>query len=207
MPEIKNSFLERARYEKGRKTLQAILDATFELIAAGGPAAASQQAIADRAKVSQSAVRHYFKTKEDLLEAFFASASETMHAAYLSKQKESGGDPRTLLLEWAKLHYRRINTAKSAVFLEATAYTQRNAKFCSIRDAWYQWLVQHYQQLIGMMHPEWDAQRCRDTSFQVLTLIMGGWVTAGDSRPEFLQQSSPELTAILLRGIERLIDA
>ena len=206
MPDIKNSFLDRARYPKGRKTLQAILDATYELVATGGPTAASQQAIADRANVSQSAVRHYFKTKEDLLEAFFSSASETMHTAYVAKISTFEGDARTLLLECAELHYQRICTVDSALFLEATTYTQRNPRFADIRDAWYQWLVRHYQALIEKIHPEWDAQRCHDTSFQILTLIMGGWITAGDSRAKFLEKSSQELTVILVRGIERLID-
>ena len=68
-----NSFLSRARYPKGRKSLQAILDATYEIVTSEGLTGASQEAIARRAKVTQSAVRHYFPTKEELLLAFVYS--------------------------------------------------------------------------------------------------------------------------------------
>ena len=58
--EVENSFLSRARYPKGKRRLQAILDAMYEIVISDGLAAASQEAIAKRADVTQSAVRHYF---------------------------------------------------------------------------------------------------------------------------------------------------
>ena len=39
---FENSFLARARYPKGRKRLQAILDATYDIVITQGLAAASQ---------------------------------------------------------------------------------------------------------------------------------------------------------------------
>ena len=206
MSEEKSSFLDRARYPKGRKTLQAILDATYELIIADGPTAASQQAIADRAKVTQSAVRHYFPTKEDLLQAFFATGIERLRSLLDAKLAAVGNDPRTQLLECVELHYSRIRAVDAVFFFEATAFAKRNPAFSAMRDEWYQSVMLRYQQLIHRMHPEWEVQRCRDTSYQVLTLVLGGWVTASGSRPVCLDRSSEELTAILLRGIEQLID-
>lgn len=206
MAETGNSFLDRARYPKGRKTLQAILDATYELIVAEGPTAASQQAIADRAKVTQSAVRHYFPTKEDLLEAFFTTGIERLRSLLEAKLAETASDPRTQLLECAELHYGRIREADGVFFFEATAFSRRNPAFGAMRDEWYQSVMLRYQQLIHKMHPEWEVQRCQDTSFQVLTLVLGGWVTAGGSRPVCLDRTPKDLTAALLRGIEQLID-
>ena len=54
---FENSFLARARYPKGKKRLQAILDAIYDIVITEGLAAASQEAIARRANVTQSAVR------------------------------------------------------------------------------------------------------------------------------------------------------
>ena len=61
------SIVSKARTPKGMRTLQAILDATYVLISTEGVAAASQEAIAKRANLTQSAVRYYFPKKENSL--------------------------------------------------------------------------------------------------------------------------------------------
>ena len=72
----------RAKTPKGAARLQAIMDATLEIIVADGLGAASQDAIAQRAQVTQSAVRHYFPTKESLLKAFFLAAIDRIQQAF-----------------------------------------------------------------------------------------------------------------------------
>lgn len=201
-----NTFLDRARYPKGRKTLQAILDATYELIIAEGPTAASQKAIAERAHVTQSAVRHYFPTKEDLLVAFFSTGIERLQSLLRAKLAEVRTDPRELLLEIAALHYARISEVDNALFFETMAFWRRNPQYGEIRDRWYENMCRCYQQLIQQMHPDWAEPRCVEAAFQVLTLTLGGWVTAGHSRPIYKERTQEELTTTLLRGVERLID-
>ena len=201
-----NSFLARARYPKGRKTLQAILDATYELIIAEGPTAASQQAIADRARVTQSAVRHYFPTKDDLLMAFFTTGIERMKSVLMAKFGEEGDNPRQLLLECAELQFARIRDVDDVYFFEATAFARRNSEFALLRGGWYQLVCQKYQQLLQRMHPQWSDEHCADTAYQVMTLVMGGWITAGRSHLLDKQARTDDLIRILRRGIERLID-
>ena len=201
-----NQFLDRARYAKGRKTLQAILNAAYDLIIAEGPTAASQKAIAERANVSQSAVRHYFPTKEDLLVAFFSTGIERVQSLLRSKTAEFADDPRAQLLESARLQYRSVGLVDDIFFFEATAFWRRNPDYSKARDEWYDELNRYYRELITRIHPRWDEIRCADTAFQVLTLILGAWITAGRTRT--LQQGSVDhaQTEVLLRGIERLID-
>lgn len=206
LAKIENTFLGRARYAKGRQTLQAILDATYALIISEGPTAASQQAIAVRAKVSQSAVRHYFPTKDDLLMAFFSTGIERLQALMMYKLAETARNPRTQLLECAELQFSRICEVDAVFFFEASVFARRNPGFAAMRDAWYQSVSLRYQQLIQEMHPDWSASCCEEAGFQVLTMILGGWVTAGHSRPVHKAQSTKALTNILQRGIERLID-
>ena len=206
LPVFENKFLGRARYPKGRQTLQAILDATYALIISEGPTAASQQAIAARAKVSQSAVRHYFPTKDDLLLAFFSTGIERLQALMHNKLAEITRNPRTQLLECAQLQYQRISEVDAVLFFESSAFARRNDDFAAMRESWYQSVMLRYQQLIHKMHPDWQEQRCKAVSYQVLTLVLGGWVTAGGSRSVCLEQPAEDLTAILLRGIEQLID-
>lgn len=203
---VENSFLARARYPKGKKRLQKILDATYEIVISEGLAAASQEAIAKRAEVTQSAVRHYFPTKDELLIAFFSSGIERLQQRLRNVMTETSQDPRTQLLESASLHYDRVLEVEDAYFFEAAAFWGRNPEFRAVRDAWYQSLDRHYADLIARIHPDWDKPRCAAASFQVLTLILGGWVTMGSSRSVARRRSRKSLKAMLLSGVERLID-
>lgn len=58
----------------GETRRAALIEATLDLIAEGGPQAATVRAIALRAGVTQGLIRHYFDTKEDLI----AAAHETL---------------------------------------------------------------------------------------------------------------------------------
>jgi AcrR family transcriptional regulator len=204
--EDENSFLARARYPKGRKSLQAILDATYDIVISEGLAAASQEAIARRANVTQSAVRHYFPTKDELLIAFFTTGIERLQQRLKSVMTEPAQDPRAQLLDSASLHYDRVLQEEDAYFFEAAAFWGRNPEFRAVRDTWYQSLDRHYARLIELIHPEWDKPRCAAASFQVLTLILGAWVTMGSSRPLQTRRSRTSLKKMLLSGIEHLID-
>jgi len=204
-PQFESSFLTRARYPKGRRTLQTILDATYDLIISEGMAAASQEAIAKRANVTQSAVRHYFPTKEELLYAFFATGIERLQHLLKEKLAEQGEDPRNQLLESAGLHYDRMLEAEDVYFYEAAAYWARNPEFRELRDRWYQNVLRHYAELIQRLHPDWKKEQCNTCAIQLLTLILGGWTTLGSSRPFHKKRSRKALKAILLEGVDRLI--
>lgn len=204
--DFESSVLKRARYPKGKRTLQAILDATYDLIISEGLAAASQEAIARRANVTQSAVRHYFPTKEELLHAFFSAGMERLQHLLAEKIAAIGDDPRTQLLESAALHYDRMLEVEDLYFFEAVAYWGRNPGLRDTRDRWYQALGRYYARLLGAIHPDWDEEHCVITAYQVMTLVLGGWVTLGSSRPFHKRRPRKALKEMLLAGIERLID-
>ena len=200
-----NSFLARARYGKGKRTLQAILDATYELITTEGLTATSQEAIARRANVTQSAVRHYFPTKDELLAAFFSVGIERLERLFKARLAEADSDPHQLLIELASLQLDRMEETRDVYFFEAAAYFSRHPQQ-DVRGNWYQFARQAYLDLIRRIHPEWDEDRCIDTSFQVFTLILGGWITMGESLPFRQHQSIRGLRAMLVRGIEQLLE-
>ncbi|MBK9665943.1 MAG: TetR/AcrR family transcriptional regulator [Gammaproteobacteria bacterium] len=203
--DVENSFLRRARYPKGRRTLQAIMNATYEIVISEGIGAASQEAIAKRAKVTQSAVRHYFPTKEELLFAFFSTGIERLQHLLNIRMAATSSDPRTLLIDSVALHYQQILDVEDVYYFEAAAYGARSPQFRALRDRWYQSVNLYYTGLIGAIHPDWDANRCTATAFQVLTLILGGWITLGNSRGVHKRRSRTTLKAMLLDGVERLI--
>ena len=50
---------------------QALIDATLNLLAEGGPEVATVRVIAKKAGVTQGLIRHYFSTKDDLIAAAY----------------------------------------------------------------------------------------------------------------------------------------
>ena len=64
----------------------------------------------------------------------------------------------------------------------------------------------YYIELIQRIHPDWSGPRCKNTAFQVLTLIPGGWITMGSSRPIQKRRGRRALCRTLLEGIDRLVE-
>jgi TetR/AcrR family transcriptional regulator, transcriptional repressor of bet genes len=64
---------ERRTYRRigEERRREALIDAVLDLVAEGGPQAATVRAIADRAGVTAGLIRHYFQTKEDLTRAAY----------------------------------------------------------------------------------------------------------------------------------------
>lgn len=200
-----NSFVARARYPKGRKSLQAILDATFEIVTTDGLAAASQDAIAKRANVTKSAVRHYFPTKEELLLAFFSVGVERLKAIIDEMLSQNTQSPREMLLDIVTTHYDWIGDTDDIYYFESAAFWGRNPGFRNMREDWYQQMAANYRDLVKEVHPEWSHRQCDNVSFQILTLVLGGWLTIGNTRPTHQSRSAKSLKAALRDGIESLI--
>ena len=204
-PTVNDEFFERARYAKGKETLRSIHKATYELIVEGGLAAASQEAIARHANVSQSAVRHYFPTKEELLLAFFSTGVVRLKVLLDQKLSENQKDPREKLLEIVSTHYDWINSVEDLYYFESASFWGRNPDFRAMREKWYQGMAKHYRNLISEINPSWSRQLCEDASFQMVTLILGGWTTMGNTRPLLRNRSKKALKNKLLMGVEKLI--
>ena len=200
-----NSFLGRARYPKGKARLKAILEATYDIVISEGLAAASQEAIARRANVTQSAVRHYFPTKEELLLAFFSVGVERLKAVVDEKLAAHHDSAREKLLDIVSTHYDWINHTEDVYYFESAAFWGRNPGFRSMREAWYQKLTRHYRELLQEIHPDWNNPACQATAFQIVTLVLGSWTTMGNTRPMYRSSSKQALKATLMAGIDKLI--
>lgn len=76
MPGTRRKFRREGEAQRQGDLIEAALD----LMAEGGPQAATVRAIAERAGVTPGLIRHYFRTKEDLLAAAYAHFVEVMTA-------------------------------------------------------------------------------------------------------------------------------
>jgi len=199
-------FGERARTPKGRASLRAILEATFDLATTQGLRAASQEAIARRTGLTQSAVRHYFPTKSDLLDAFFWYGSQKLEQQFIDEIGKTDIDPRSRLLSLASLHYDLILQVDQSAYFETLSIWVRTPGFRRYRDGFYQRFWDYYADLLEEIHPQWGRERCSATAFQLLTLVLGGWLSLGNPRPARAGRGRNGLKAVLLDGIERLIE-
>jgi len=200
-----NSFLSRARYPKGKRSLQAILDATYEIVTTQGLAAASQEAIARRANVTQSAVRHYFPSKEELLLAFFTVGAERIRSVLETKLAEPTTNPREKLIDIATTHITWISEIEDVYYFESSAFWARNPEYRDLRENWYQYVAREYRELLGQIHPHWTRSECEATSFQIMTLTLGSWTTVGSTRPLQQRRTQKSLIKIVLSGVNKLI--
>ena len=192
---------------KGERSVAAILKACVAIISEQGVTAMSQDAVARRAGISQSALRHHFATKDALLAAVFRTADETHRAAMtdiLLDHQVSAGDKLQRLIE---SHLDFIARGGDAYNFEAHAHAARDAEARSRRNEWYGWLAGHYAALIRQLRPKLNAADAEVRAYQILTLILGGWVTFGRSRPELLGGRREAMKAALLGAVEALLAA
>ncbi len=190
---------------KGERTRRAILDAAIELITREGMAHASQDQIAKHAGISQSTLRHYFRTKEELISAIHLDAFEVFRHRFEKVLLEPATSPWERIRGLASTHLKHITQASDAYNFETFAYFARNASDRARRDDWYHFLIGHYCALIQQIHPQLDWDECETRGFHILTLCLGCWLTLGKSRPKLLKRSTKELNDDILEEIKIIV--
>ncbi|WP_223767141.1 TetR/AcrR family transcriptional regulator [Streptomyces huiliensis] len=78
------------REESARESRRRLLEAATELVAEGGPRAASVQAVADRAGISRGSVAWHFGSKEGLIVEVIGQAFRSAEEEYRRVLPESG---------------------------------------------------------------------------------------------------------------------
>ncbi len=202
---IPPSMSPKVRSVRGARTLQALHTAATAIIGEHGLALASQEQIAQRAGISQSTLRHYYPTKDALVDAIYAATFESYYKTVEALLLQPGGTPTARLLRLLEAHLEQIAGSDDAFIFESFAYFARHAASRRTRDAWYGWLVAHYVALIQQIRPELSAAQARTLAVQVLTLVLGAWMTLGRARPKLLGRSTAEVREALLAGVEAVI--
>jgi AcrR family transcriptional regulator len=194
-----------ARSPKGERTRRAILDGARSIVAESGTSAVSQDAVAKRAGISQSAVRHYFATKEGLLAALFEDVLAGHRARFEQIVLEPGSNPALRLARMVHAHLDAVATVSDSTMLEVFAFWARNESAGAVRRAFHAWLVGHYTDSIRVLRPDLTQEGCRELALQLLTLSLGAWLTVGRSRPHLLDRSQARLKEVLLRAVDTLV--
>jgi len=197
-PQARNQLAKSA---KGQRTIRAILDAAIGIITEDGVSAASQENIAKAAGISQSTLRHYFATKDELFTAIFNDAFEGFRENLQAILFEPVSSPLQRIEQLVSSHLDYIANSPDAYIFETMAYFARNEDDRCLQDQWYQWLIQHYASLIQQLRPDLSEDACEERAFQILTTSLGAWITLGKSRPNLLGQSKEQHKLALIQSV------
>lgn len=198
---------DTARSTKGARTRRAVLEAAADIVAAEGLAAASQEQVAVRAGITQSALRHHFPTKDDLVRSLFDDVHDRHRRNVEETLLEPGLDDRERLGRIAGAHLDFVATSSDALVFESFARASRDPQARKLRNEWYQWLARHYADLIGRIHPDLTDDDRTVKAMKIVTVLLGAWLTAGASRPDLGVGTEPEVSARLLEAIIEIVDA
>lgn len=105
---------------RGRRTREALLDATREILEDSGFGGLTMAAVAARAGVSRRAVYLHFETRTELLTALFAHVSEAEGLQDSLRPVFAAPDGRAALRAWAR-HLAEFQPRVMPVYREAAA--------------------------------------------------------------------------------------
>lgn len=176
---IEEHFAADGRTPKGRKARLAIFRALRELVARRGLDATSLEAVANRAGLTQAALRHHFATREELLHAFFVSATRWFRGQVAAQLTVGDLPARKQLENCIAWHLEYMENVDTAFWLEGSAYWLRHSPRRHTRDEFYRWLAKQYARLIREIQPGIDARESQRRAYVLVTLVLGSWITHG----------------------------
>ncbi|MCB1389762.1 MAG: TetR family transcriptional regulator C-terminal domain-containing protein [Rhodobacteraceae bacterium] len=184
----------------------ALIEATLDLIAEGGPQAATVRAIALRAGVTPGLIRHYFATKEDLVAAAHETLMTGLTEASLARLDDLPDDPLSRLAGFIANAVSPPVTDPRAVSLWAASMqlVARDAAMRKVHAATYLGFRDRLESMIAAAlaavgRADEDA---RSLAIAGNALLDGLWIEAG-ALPDHFRQG--EMKSIAIKAFSRLL--
>ena len=162
-----------------------LIAAALDLIAEGGPLAATVRAIADRAGVTPGLIRHYFKTKEDLTRAAYRTVMDRMTQANAAALDKTPDDPVARLAAFvaASLRPPVIDPASMGIWAGFIHMVRQDPAMREVHEATYLAYRDHLQSLIAALPGRRTAAELRTQAIACNAVIDGLWLE-GCALPE-----------------------
>ena len=197
---------EVERETKGERTRRRIMAEARSMIDEMGIEAISQEAVARRVGITQSALRHHFPTKDGMFDAIFDHVFSSFYRSAEQVLLEPGEDPRQRLMKLCRLHLGYVMRESDRVALESFAHYLYNSDLLARQSSWYHWITDHYAALLAAIRPDLDETTRRGRALAILTMCIGAWITTGRSRPAWPNLPGTEANTALMAAVEHLID-
>lgn len=185
----------------------ALIEATLDLIAEGGPQAATVRAISQRAGVTPGLIRHYFAAKEDLIAAAHESLMTGLTEASAARLDDLPDDPLVRLAGFVANAVSPPVTDSRAVSLWAASMHRvaHDAAMRAVHEATYLGFRDRLEALIVAVlttagRPASDAAAL---AIAGNALLDGLWIEAG-ALPEHFAED--ELKNIAINAFSHLLE-
>ncbi|MFN4204013.1 MAG: TetR/AcrR family transcriptional regulator [Tabrizicola sp.] len=168
--------LYRRESEESRRS--ALIAATQELVAEGGPEAATVRAIAERAGVTPGLIRHYFQSKDELNRAAYRNLMDGMTAKGADAIEGVGAEPAERLAAFIAASLRPPVLDAGAVVLWA-GYMHKvrsDPDLMAVHETAYLAYRDTLQKLIEALPRETVPGQTRREAIACNALIDGLWV-------------------------------
>ena len=199
---------ERRPYhrEPEEKRRTQLMRAALDLIAEGGPQAATVREIAARAGVTPGLIRHYFHSKDALTRAAYRHLMDGMTAQSDEELTATPSEPRARLAAFIAASMRPPVLDAKAVALWAGFLhdVQRDAEMLEVHRASYLHYRDRLQALITALPRERSAEGLRQDAIACNALIDGLWMEGSILTDTF---KPDDLTEIALRSCGAILGA
>ena len=193
--------------EEARRT--ALIDATLDCIAEGGPQAATVRAIALKAGVTPGLIKHYFDTKEDLVAAAHETLMTRLTEASAAALDDLPADPIARLTGFIANAVTPpvVDPRAMALWAASMQLVPRDAAMRDVHEATYLAFRDRLERMIanalaaaGKPH---DTATTRALAIAGNALLDGLWIEASVLPDQFAQG---EMRSIAIRAFARLLD-
>lgn len=181
-----------------------LIAAALELIALGGPQAATVRAIADRAGVTQGLIRHYFTSKEDLTRAAYDALMIRMTQVNVQALDDAPSDPLARLAAFvvASLTPPVLDSAAMGLWAGFLHLVRRDPAMAEIHEANYLAYRDRLQTLIAALPDPKTPEALRAQAIACNAVIDGLWLE-GSALPHAFAPN--ELTRIGLASVGAIL--
>jgi TetR/AcrR family transcriptional regulator, transcriptional repressor of bet genes len=194
--------LYRRESEESRRS--ALIAATQELVAEGGPEAATVRAIAARAGVTPGLIRHYFQSKDELTRAAYRSLMDGMTAKGSDAMQDVGASAEERLAAFVAASLRPPVLDAGAVVLWAGYMhkIRRDPDLLSVHEAGYLAYRDALEALIIALPRTPKPGQTRAEAIACNALIDGLWIEGSLLHASF---GPGEIVAIGLQSVGTML--
>ena len=192
------------RREPEERRRESLIAAALELMAEGGPKAATVRAIAERAGTTAGLIRHYFQSKDELTRAAYALVMNRMTAESHAATESAGSDPAVRLVAFvvASLRPPIMDGERVRLWAGFLHHVRQDPLMRDVHEATYLGYRDQLQSLIQALPGQSDPAKARRLAIACNAVIDGLWLEGGTLPASF---EPDEIEAIGLAAISAIL--
>ena len=174
---------ERRQYrrEPQERRREALITAALDLMAEGGPKAATVRAIAERAGITAGLIRHYFQSKDDLTRAAYAAVMDRMTAESIAALATVADDPAARIAAFvgASLRPPVMDGERVRLWAGFLHHVRKDPAMHAVHEGTYLGYRDRLQGLIQALPGKSDPALARELAIACNAVIDGLWMEGG----------------------------